>query len=100
MQIRRRDFLGYGAAGLSFASMVGGVATPGLLARAAEASNLAGVNDHALVVVELTGGNDGLNTVIPFEDPLYFRNRRTLAVPSKEVVRLTDTIGLHPRMTR
>ena len=88
MQIRRREFLGYGATALSFASMAG-AATPRFLANAAETSRLADVNDHALVVVELTGGNDGLNTVVPFEDPLYFRNRRTLALPPKEVVKLS-----------
>jgi uncharacterized protein (DUF1501 family) len=98
MLIRRRDLLGYGA-GLTFASLVRGVAMPGLLAKAADASAIGAVNDHALVVVELSGGNDGLNTVIPREDPHYYRNRRTIAIPKKDVIRLSDTIGLHPRMT-
>jgi uncharacterized protein (DUF1501 family) len=97
VNIHRREFLGCGA-GLSFVSLAGGFATPGLFARAAGAAALAGANDRALVVVELSGGNDGLNTVIPFEDPLYYKNRRTLAVPKKEVVRLSDRAGLHPRM--
>ncbi len=100
MLIRRREFLGSGAAGLSFASMVGGMAAPGFLTRAAEASALGALNDHALVVIELSGGNDGLNTVIPKENPLYYRNRRTLAIPPKDVIRVSDTIGLHPRMTQ
>jgi uncharacterized protein (DUF1501 family) len=92
----RREFLGIGAAGLSYVSLAGGM--PGLFARVAEASAQAGANDHALVVVELDGGNDGLNTVIPFEDPLYYRNRRTLAIPKKDVIPLSDRVGLHPRM--
>jgi uncharacterized protein (DUF1501 family) len=85
-----------GAAGLSYVSLAGGM--PGLFARVAKASAQADANDHALVVVELDGGNDGLNTVIPFEDPLYYRSRRTLAIPQKDVIRLSDRVGLHPRM--
>ena len=92
----RREFLKGGAAGLTFVSLAGG--WPGLFARAAEESARAGANDHALVVIELAGGNDGLNTVVPFEDPHYYRNRRTLGIPKKDVVRLTDQLGLHPRM--
>jgi uncharacterized protein (DUF1501 family) len=90
--MRRREFLG----GMAFVSLAGGV--PGLFARAAEESARAGANDHALVVVELTGGNDGLNTVVPFEDPLYYRNRRTLGLAKADVIRLSDHVGLHPRM--
>jgi len=94
--LRRREFLGTGAAGFSYVSLAGGM--PRLLARAAEAAKQKDANDHALVVVELEGGNDGLNTVIPFEDALYYRNRRTLGIPKKDVIRLSDHVGLHPRM--
>jgi uncharacterized protein (DUF1501 family) len=94
--LRRREFLGLGAAGLGYVSLAGEM--PGLFARVAEASARADTNDHALVVIELDGGNDGLNTVVPFEDPLYYRNRRTLGIPKKEVIRLDDRVGFHPRM--
>jgi uncharacterized protein (DUF1501 family) len=94
--LRRREFLGIGALGVSYISLAGAV--PGLFARVAEASMQAEANDHVLVVVELDGGNDGLNTVIPYEDALYYRNRRTLAIHKKDVVRLSDRVGLHPRM--
>jgi uncharacterized protein (DUF1501 family) len=96
MPTTRRRFLAQGAAGLSFVSLGG--AMPGLFARAAEASSLADTNDHVLVVVELAGGNDGLNTVVPFEDALYYKNRRKLGLPKNEVQKLTNLVGLHPKM--
>ena len=52
-----------------------------------------------LVVVQLTGGNDGLNTVVPFADDLYHRARPVLAVPPSQVVRLTDDTGLSPALS-
>jgi uncharacterized protein (DUF1501 family) len=94
--LSRRQFLGYGAAGLSFVSLAG--AAPRLLALAAEESAAAEKNDHLLVVVELSGGNDGLNTVIPFEDPLYYKNRPTLGIAKENVVQLSDRVGLHTEM--
>ena len=83
------------AAGLSYVSLAGGM--PGLFAGRPRPP-AGDANDHALVVVELGGGNDGLNTVIPFEDALYYRNRRTLGIPKKDVIGLGDPVGLHPRM--
>lgn len=91
----RRQFM-QSTAGLSFVSLAGGM--PRLLAQAAEATAAADRNNHVLVVVELAGGNDGLNTFIPFEDPLYFKNRPTLGVKKNEAHRLTDQLALHPRM--
>jgi uncharacterized protein (DUF1501 family) len=54
--------------------------------------------DHILVVVEMTGGNDGLNTVIPYADDLYRKARPTLGFTKDQVVRLNDEVGLHPSM--
>lgn len=53
-------------------------------------------DDRILVVVQMGGGNDGLNTVVPFSSDAYYRARPTLAVPQKDVVRLNDEIGFHP----
>jgi uncharacterized protein (DUF1501 family) len=94
--ISRRDFLGRTAAGVSFLSLSG--AMPRLFAEAANAARAADRSDHVLVVVELAGGNDGLNTVIPFENDLYYKNRPTLGVPKDQVLRLDDRIGLNPTM--
>ena len=51
-----------------------------------------------LVLVELKGGNDGLNTVIPYSDPLYARLRPKLAIERDQVVQLTERTGLHPSL--
>lgn len=51
-----------------------------------------------LVVIQLDGGNDGLNTVIPYADENYGLARPTLRVDEKRVIKLNDTIGLHPAM--
>ena len=61
------------------------------------AANAAGPERDApiLVVVELTGGNDGLNTVVPFADDLYQKNRPTLRVKPDKVLKLDDRVGLN-----
>lgn len=53
---------------------------------------------RTLVLVEFNGGNDGLNTVVPYRDPLYYRLRPTLAVPPEEVATLDGRLGLNPAM--
>ena len=49
-----------------------------------------------LVVLQMGGGNDGLNTVVPYAHDEYYRARPHLAVPRQNLIRLTDEIGLHP----
>jgi uncharacterized protein (DUF1501 family) len=71
-----------------------GSVVPQFVARTAQAAALG--KDNILVVLELTGGNDGLNTVIPYADDLYHKARPTLRQGKNEVVRLDDHVGLHP----
>ncbi|MBV8901789.1 MAG: DUF1501 domain-containing protein [Verrucomicrobia bacterium] len=55
--------------------------------------------DHPiLVVLQLAGGNDGLNTLIPYDDDAYYRARPTLAIPNGQALPLGDRIGLHPAL--
>ena len=51
-----------------------------------------------LVVLQLTGGNDYLNTIVPYSDPLYYDNRPILRVEENEAIKLDDEIGLNPAM--
>ena len=51
-----------------------------------------------LVFVQLNGGNDGLNTIVPFNDPLYYKHRRTVAIKKNDVLRMNDEIGWHPAL--
>ena len=52
-----------------------------------------------LVVVQLTGGNDGLNTVVPYADDGYGKLRPTLRIPTKELKKIDDKLGLHPSLS-
>ena len=54
--------------------------------------------DPVLVVLQLSGGNDYFNTVIPYSDPNYYDNRRALGIPENDVLRLDGEMGLHPAM--
>jgi uncharacterized protein (DUF1501 family) len=54
--------------------------------------------DTVLVVIQLNGGNDGLNTLVPFADPVYLTARPLLALPGSETLRLDAKSGLHPSL--
>jgi uncharacterized protein (DUF1501 family) len=76
--------------------MVGGPAAPVVFSRPAEAAKPA--NERILVVVELSGANDGLNTVVPFGDDAYYRARPKLGLPAKSLRKIDDHFGFPVRM--
>src|SRR5437016_5791851 len=89
--ICRREFLTHTLKGSSLVALSAMV--PQFVARTAQAA--APGKDNILVVLELTGGNDGLNTVIPYADDLYHKARPTLRQTREVVLRLDDHVGLH-----
>lgn len=52
-----------------------------------------------LVIIQLSGGNDGLNTVVPFNNDIYYEMRPKLSISKGKVLQLNDELGLHPAMT-
>ena len=54
--------------------------------------------DPVFVVVQLTGGNDFMNTLIPYTSPVYHDNRPLVGIPQEQVIQLDDTLGFHPQM--
>ena len=67
-------------------------------ALAGESENTGTGSGRVLVAIQLTGGNDGLNTLVPYEDDAYARSRPTLRLRSEQVLKLDGGLGLHPEM--
>ena len=97
MRPHRRDFLRSSLAASSLVSM-GAATVPGFLGRSARAAADSKANGRILVVVQLIGGNDGLNTVVPHGIDGYNRGRRALRIAAGQVHKVTPEIGLHPSM--
>ena len=55
-------------------------------------------NGKNLVIIQWSGGNDGLNTLVPFRNDLYYKKRPKLAIPKKKVLRVTDELGFNPML--
>src|SRR5437667_11761955 len=97
MNPSRREFLRRSLAGGSLVSL--GLSVPGFISRtaaAAPASDKPGAKETILVVIQPTGGNDGLNTVVPYADENYAKVRNVLRLPKAQMKKLTDQVGLHP----
>jgi uncharacterized protein (DUF1501 family) len=97
----RREFLVRGLYGVGVGAGLPVVLSRTSAALAAEALQGTSIETHPnriLVVVELSGGNDGLNTIVPFGDPAYYRARPKLGIAERDVIRLADGFGLNPSM--
>lgn len=55
--------------------------------------------DRVLILIQLNGGNDGLNTIVPVNNDIYYSNRPTIAIPKAQSILLDDETGLHPAMS-
>ena len=71
---------------------------PGFLAQTARAAK-PDRDGRILVVIQLDGGNDGINTVVPFADDGYAKHRKTLRLPTRQLIKVNAQVGLHPAMT-
>ena len=59
---------------------------------------LPGAADRCLVLINLQGGNDGLNCIVPHGDPRYYQVRPSLAIPANDVLSVNERVGFNPRM--
>ena len=71
---------------------------PGFLARSAQAAKPAS-DERVLVVIELNGGNDGINTVVPYRDEGYQRHRSATRLATSDLIKIDDQVGLHPSLS-
>ena len=92
----RRAFLGTAAVAATGLASSHAVPAPWLHTLA---HTINGRNERILVVIQLSGGNDGLNTVVPHADEEYRRARPKLALPGSEIIKLDDQLGLHPSLS-
>ena len=87
--MNRRDFLKLTALAIALRSGM-----PNFLARAAALAD----GERTLVVVQLSGGNDGLNTLVPYSSGAYYAARPTIAIPKREIIPLDEELGMHPNL--
>ena len=94
MSVTRRDFLAAGLVGTA-----SGLIVPPILAKGVFAAGADGIhNNRVLVVLQLAGGNDGLNTVVPYADPAYATARPTVGVRPENVLHIDSNVGLNPAL--
>ena len=100
MLISRRQFLKTGMVAVPAAA-----AMPAVFSRAVAAAvheqpaAAAPMGNRTLVIVQMAGGNDGLNTVVPANDGRYYELRGSLAIPQDDVVPIDGQVGFHPALT-
>ncbi len=92
MYIKRKEFIQVGS--LATASML----VPKFL-KAFEGKPMVPPGNKVVIVLQLSGGNDGLNTVIPIRNDIYYKQRPRLGIAKTKALGLTDDAGLHPALT-
>jgi uncharacterized protein (DUF1501 family) len=92
MLIKRRSFLQVGS--LATATMM----MPKFL-KAFENKNAVPPGNKVVVVIQFNGGNDGLNTVIPITNDIYYKERNSIGIKKADALQLNTDVGLHPSLT-
>ena len=95
MTINRREFIA--ALSAAAAAGVGVFAAPGAFAQS-PTTTATSLYKRLLILVELKGANDGLNTFVPYADPAYYALRPTIGIKRDQVLQLNDKFGLHPAL--
>ncbi|MEM1357975.1 MAG: DUF1501 domain-containing protein, partial [Bacteroidota bacterium] len=90
--MKRRNFLK--ASTLASTALM----TPNFLKAISRVSTEASRSGKILIVLQLSGGNDGLNTVVPYGNDIYYQKRPLIGIPAKEVIQLNDLQGFHPAL--
>lgn len=92
--MKRRDFLS------NFSTVTGAALlsahAPGWAQAVAQRAS--SVQDRILILIELKGGNDGLNTLVPYADNTYYQLRNSIGIKPEEVIKLDAKVGLHPEL--
>ena len=91
-QMKRRNFLKSSA----LASTAFWV--PNFLKGFSNAPSWSSSNGKNLIIIQLSGGNDGLNTIIPYQNDLYYKYRPSIGLPKSEVLKVNDELGFNPNM--
>ena len=97
----RREFLARGLYGVGVGAglpLLLSRTSAALAAQALQGTSLEKHPERILVVIELSGGNDGLNTVVPFGDAAYYRARPKLGIAERDVIKVANGFGFHPSM--
>lgn len=96
--VSRRDMIRIGAGGLGF-GLFGGIGpVPYVFSRASEVA-AASTSGKILVVFEWFGGNDGLNTIVPYGDAMYYKHRPTIGIREQDVLKIDERFGWHKSMS-
>jgi uncharacterized protein (DUF1501 family) len=91
--MKRRDFL------RNTALASGAFMVPAFL-KPLEALAMSGLTGYKnLVIIQLSGGNDGLNTIVPYGNDIYYQKRNTIAIKQTDIIKLDDTLGLNPSLS-
>ncbi|WP_396635666.1 DUF1501 domain-containing protein [Maribacter sp. R77961] len=87
--MKRRDFI-------QQSSLASGLVMVPSFIKAFEGAMLKETTFKKLVIVQLSGGNDGLNTIVPYTNDIYYKNRPKIAISPADVTRINSTLGFHP----